>query len=460
MSKRGIADHTLTGASFRTELEIFDETKSYFIGEVVFWKNGSWETDADITGIEEGDLSNSPDNNTDWVRIEAPKYNVWSSVAQTFNNTPVILQLDTERIPDSQSRLVLNGSAVEFNFSGRVVLSLEFTSEGTTGTRSTGNAWLEYSTDSGSSYNPIPNSSTWTYNRNDTDGKSTGSITIPFDVNAGDRIIVQMQSPNGSNLTTIPDSCNLTIFTTVGGSGPRGIQGPAGPVGELNWKGDWDISGGTIYSQYETVYYLGSSYTSNTSGNTETPSDTAIKWDLVAKHGTDGSGTSILINDEGIAVPNTPHNALNFIGTDVVVSDAGSGVVDISIRETKQTYTTCIWAEENSALGSNTYEWAFGNGSNTPQNLGLAVYVPNGYTAEIVAVGLTIAAGQAEVEVEINGATINRSVVTDYTTNPSNINEVLEYTLINLDRLNFKTVTATGTSGPCVANCWIKYTEI
>ena len=31
-------------------------------------------------------------------------------------------------------------------------------------------------------------------------------------------------------------------------------------------------------------------------------------------------------------------------------------------------YMVPIWAEENGGLGNNTYEWAFGNGANTPSN--------------------------------------------------------------------------------------------
>ncbi|MEO0331814.1 MAG: hypothetical protein AAF223_09030, partial [Bacteroidota bacterium] len=35
--------------------------------------------------------------------------------------------------------------------------------------------------------------------------------------------------------------------------------------------------------------------------------------------------------------------------------------------------TLVIWAEENSTLGNNTYEWAFGNGANSPANAGFVM---------------------------------------------------------------------------------------
>jgi hypothetical protein len=47
--------------------------------------------------------------------------------------------------------------------------------------------------------------------------------------------------------------------------------------------------------------------------------------------GPSGSGTTLNIQDEGGAIPNTPHDALNFIGAGVSASDAGGGVADITI---------------------------------------------------------------------------------------------------------------------------------
>jgi hypothetical protein len=62
-------------------------------------------------------------------------------------------------------------------------------------------------------------------------------------------------------------------------------------------------------------------------------------------------------------------------------------------------YMYSVWAEENAALGaSNTYEWAFGNGANTPSDGGMTIYVPSGWTAEVVAMSLRVGGGTATVE--------------------------------------------------------------
>jgi len=48
--------------------------------------------------------------------------------------------------------------------------------------------------------------------------------------------------------------------------------------------------------------------------------------------GVPGSGTTLNVQDEGTPIPNTPHDALNFVGAAVVASDAGGGVADITIQ--------------------------------------------------------------------------------------------------------------------------------
>ena len=57
-------------------------------------------------------------------------------------------------------------------------------------------------------------------------------------------------------------------------------------------------------------------------------------------------------------------------------------------------YTTfCIWAEENGDLGANAFEWAFGNGSNTPLSDGVVIPVD----CELFAMGLNVQGGSATV---------------------------------------------------------------
>jgi hypothetical protein len=120
-----------------------------------------------------------------------------------------------------------------------------------------------------------------------------------------------------------------------------------------------------------------------------------------------------------------------------------------------------VWAEENAALAANNYEWAFGNGGNTAQNNGVAILIPSGYSCEVTGMSLTLNAGSAEVEIEINGASISRSVSADV--GAGNKSVATEFSsgvsVSNGDRLNFKTVTASNTSATNVVCAWLKYTE-
>lgn len=50
--------------------------------------------------------------------------------------------------------------------------------------------------------------------------------------------------------------------------------------------------------------------------------------------GAPGSGSTLIVKDEGINVANTPHSAFNFVGTGVTVSDGGSGVATVTVNNT------------------------------------------------------------------------------------------------------------------------------
>ncbi|KKM79173.1 hypothetical protein LCGC14_1352580 [marine sediment metagenome] len=46
------------------------------------------------------------------------------------------------------------------------------------------------------------------------------------------------------------------------------------------------------------------------------------------------TGSTLTIQDESVAIPNSPHSTLNFIGSGVVATDSGGGVADITISVT------------------------------------------------------------------------------------------------------------------------------
>jgi len=123
-------------------------------------------------------------------------------------------------------------------------------------------------------------------------------------------------------------------------------------------------------------------------------------------------------------------------------------------------YIVPIWAEENSTLSADAYEWAFGNGANTPSDGGLAIYVPTGWECHIVAMSLRIGSGTATVQAVINGVSQGSSANVAVSTGQSAVNELSQpVELSNGDYLNFRTQAASGSSSPNVVTAWLRYRQ-
>jgi len=125
-------------------------------------------------------------------------------------------------------------------------------------------------------------------------------------------------------------------------------------------------------------------------------------------------------------------------------------------------YMVPIWAEENATLGaSGVYEWAFGNGANTPAASGVPIYVPSGYSCRIVAMSLCINAASptATVEAVINGTPQDAAASVSVLGTSNAVNSGLSATINDGDVLNFRTKSSSSTAGPCVVCAWLKFTE-
>jgi len=124
-------------------------------------------------------------------------------------------------------------------------------------------------------------------------------------------------------------------------------------------------------------------------------------------------------------------------------------------------YLVPIWAEEGAALGDSTYEWAFGNGANTPSNAGITIYVPSGMQAHIVAMTGTTnsASGTSVIEADVNGSVLGVSDGVEVTlAGRSGSNDSFTpYALSSGDRLNFRTRTAGTNTAPSTVTAWIRY---
>ncbi len=72
--------------------------------------------------------------------------------------------------------------------------------------------------------------------------------------------------------------------------------------------------------------------------------------------GIPGSGSTLIIKEDGSNVVNTPHSAINFKGDGVTVSDAGVGIVDVtvSIPSANVFGTWYAWGSADSVTGTNS----------------------------------------------------------------------------------------------------------
>lgn len=142
-------------------------------------------------------------------------------------------------------------------------------------------------------------------------------------------------SHNGSSYVCIiehsnqvpPNATYWDIMSSKGNTGKTGIQGPQGESGLIDWQGAWTTQN---YTKGQSVSHNGSTYICilDTVSN-EDPSNNTY-WDLIASKGdkgSSGSGTTIIIQDNGSSIPNTPHSELNFIK--MQITDTGSGQVNI-----------------------------------------------------------------------------------------------------------------------------------
>jgi len=161
---------------------------------------------------------------------------------------------------------------------------------------------------------------------------------------------------------------------------------------------------------------------------------------------------------DGVAGTATQPGDLSTVATTGAYSDL-TGAPAAGLNET----FVPIWAEENNTLGDGTYEWAFGNGADTPTNNGIPIYVPANYQVHIVAVGASTNtdSGSSTIEVEVNGSILGASDGVQVSlSGRSAINDSFApYAISSGDRINFRTITAGTNTAPNVAVAWLRYSS-
>jgi len=178
------------------------------------------------------------------------------------------LPFDTTRI--ANAAFTLNGAGEELTINTASTYRIDWgcSSSETSGNDIVAAMWLEL--DTGSGFAEVGGSrSRWFHDSNGEDGGNAGFAIVVLA--ATDVIRIRAQVVGGSDqLNTLANSLRLSI-QTVGADGAAGPQGPT------------------------------------------------------------GSGSNIIVADEGSTVSGGPHSNLNFVGSGVTATDAGSGVATITI---------------------------------------------------------------------------------------------------------------------------------
>lgn len=111
----------------------------------------------------------------------------------------------------------------------------------------------------------------------------------------------------------------------------------------------------------------------------------------------------------------------------------------------------CIWAEESGSIGSGLTEWSFGNGDETPAALG-GLHI--GVNSELIGLALNVENGTGNVRVIRNG--IDTQAETGLVTSPGQFIPLTTPLSFSVgDRINFRTVSATGTTSARVV-AWFR----
>lgn len=127
-----------------------------------------------------------------------------------------------------------------------------------------------------------------------------------------------------------PNETYWDILSSKGDRGDQGIQGIQGLTGLIDWRNTWVSDN---YTVGQSVEYNGSSYICKLNTISEEVPTNTTYWNLLSAkgdNGTTGSGSTIIVKNNGVPVTGTPHTEIDFIGNVFSVVDEGSGRVTVN----------------------------------------------------------------------------------------------------------------------------------
>jgi len=271
---RNIKNNTLTGASFVSQLNIFDETRSYLIDDTCWWGGYIYKATANMAGLDEGDISMSPTGGGSWI-VTTEAQNIHNRVS----NTQQLMTLATQTVLYQTESIYSGGFAdysngvFTFNRNGIFVIDIAMGFNDPAGNR------REIVTRINHNGTVIDNLYIPVYTRGTADAAiGGGSQQCALPVSIGQTLEVECTVVDGANINTIPEACSINIFIP---GGEQGIQGEKGDIGELVWVGDYATGS---YDDNEVVRYNNNIFVCRANGtitNPGTPSSPNTGWDLV-----------------------------------------------------------------------------------------------------------------------------------------------------------------------------------
>jgi hypothetical protein len=143
------------------------------------------------------------------------------------------------------------------------------------------------------------------------------------------------------------------------------------------------------------------------------------------------------------------------------INDTALNKIEAGITDARTEYMMPVWAEENAALATNAYEWAYGNGASSASDDGIVIHVPSGWACTVVAMSLKLGATPTAIDVQLvlngvsQGATCN---VTCTAVRAAVNSSFTPLAIVDGDYINFRTGTVSGsTAGPNVVCAFLRY---
>lgn len=162
----------------------------------------------------------------------------------------------------------------------------------------------------------IPGSTQQTGDPNDVnDIMSMMATTVVYPLTANDYVTVQVQS--ATDAENIQTGAIFLVYKMEGAKGADGLPGPAGSGTTINLK---DEGSSVTNTPHSVINFTGTAVTVTDAGSGEA----TVNVD---------ADSGISLEDEGSAVTGGPHNTLNFVGEDVAVTNAGGNKATVTLTK-------------------------------------------------------------------------------------------------------------------------------